>query len=140
MKTFSGGYELWKYLFKVILFFTIIFNTCCTHLKIHDLYYIDYGGEFGGEGYYLECNPGYFTPIIENIQSVEWNKQIIIVEQKPSEGTENVWYIVKAKGKELVCGNDTTIGSLTKKEKNEYLKTVKTGRLKKKKVQLLINY
>lgn len=105
-------------------------------IRLHDCYFIARGGEFGGEGYYLECNPGYRSmPRIDNLKSVAWNSRIIIVEQEPS-GMEspNVWWIIPAKGEELMCGNDPVLGPMSTGEKDAWLEAnPPTERLKRRK-------
>lgn len=92
-------------------------------IQLYDCYFIARGGEFGGEGYYLECNPGYRNmPMIENLKSAMWNSRIIIVEQQfPGTNDPNVWWIIPASGKELMCGNDTVLGPMSASEKDTWL-------------------
>ena len=119
----------------LLLFFTaLLYNSCDIPIEIHEWYRI-YGNDKYREGYHLMCKLGAEgAPHIENLQSAYWNKQYIIVEQKNfEEAGNNRWYIVKAKGEELVCGNDTLIGPLSKEEKDGYIKANNIKKLKKRK-------
>lgn len=104
------------------------------HLNLHDCYFVTRNADYG-EGYFLECNPGYplrdDVPQIDNVASVAWNSRLIVVEQMPG-GTEetaasttpdapNVWWIIPAAGEELMCGNDTILGPMSDAEKDAWL-------------------
>ncbi|GEM_PF-2154726 len=108
-----------------------IFLSCNTPVVIYEWYRI-YSEDEYGNGYYLMCKMGTKdSPFIENIHSVAWNTKYIIIEQNNVE--QNIWYIVKAKGEVLMCGQDTLMGPLSKTEKEHYLKENNIQKLQKRK-------
>ena len=57
---------------------------------------------------------------IDNVKSIRWDKRHIIVEQREN-GKAN-WYLIIARGEELMCCNrDTIIGPVSEKEMNHLI-------------------
>ncbi|WKZ76143.1 MAG: hypothetical protein QY303_04440 [Vicingaceae bacterium] len=95
--------------------------------------YVVYSEDEYGNGYYLVCKLGCdHDARIEYVKSIEWSKKYLFVQQeKPNQNSQ--WYIIKAKGNELLCcGRDSLIGPFTVQEVNEYKSNNKITNLKQK--------
>lgn len=86
-----------------------------------------------GSGYYLICKLSCDNdPKIENVESVKWNDQFIVV-KKEREKSQESWYVIEAKGEKLKCCNgDTITGPLTQQEMTDYLAKKGAKNLKEK--------
>ena len=117
-----------------VALFAVVFKNCINRpFPIAD-YYMIYSDDEFGDGHYLICKLGCENdPFIENIKSIQWDKRHIIVEQQEKEKSN--WYLIIARGEELLCCNrDTTIGAVSKAEIDSLLKekNINIKKMKKK--------
>lgn len=96
--------------------------------------YVIYSEDEFGRGNYLMCKLGCDNDArIEYVKSIEWSKKYLFVQQQKLNKNSN-WFIIEAKGKELLCcGKDSLIGPLTVEEVNQYKSKNNITKLKEKK-------